>query len=195
MLVKQGPVDTVRASKYTLFNATGWLCMRPMLPRPLEFLTQEQITAIDRSVLRVLSEAGVRIEWKPALETFAGHGCDVDFETRVVRIPQDVLRPALATCPHEFTLSALDPAHNIHVTQEDVYTIGGASALNVLDLEGNHRAAKLEDLVNFTRLIDALPLADIMHAMVVPQDIPQPGFDRILFSTIMQSTTKHYYSQ
>jgi trimethylamine--corrinoid protein Co-methyltransferase len=34
-----------------------------------------------------------------------------------------------------------------------------------------------------------------MHAMVIPQDIPQVGFDRILFSTILKNTSKHYYSQ
>ena len=45
------------------------------------------------------------------------------------------------------------------------------------------------------RLIDALPLADIMHAMVIPQDIPQPGFDRILFAAILENSSKHYYSQ
>jgi trimethylamine--corrinoid protein Co-methyltransferase len=65
----------------------------------------------------------------------------------------------------------------------------------VLDLEGVHRPSTLQDLKDFTRLIDGLEMADIMHAMVIPQDIPQPGFDRILFATILNNTTKHYYSQ
>lgn len=34
-----------------------------------------------------------------------------------------------------------------------------------------------------------------MHAMVIPQDIPQPGFDRVLFATILENSSKHYYSQ
>ncbi len=169
--------------------------MRPELPQPLEFLTTEQIAAIHGSVLRVLSEVGVRVDWQPALEVFAGHGCRVDFEKRLVRIDEDVLQAALASCPHGFTLHARDAAQDIRVTLDDVYTIAGSSALNVLDLDGSHRPSTVQDLVDFTRLIDALPMAHIMHAMVIPQDIPQQGFDRLLFSTIMENTTKHYYSQ
>ncbi len=169
--------------------------MRPLLPHPLEFLADDQIQALHQSVLRVLSEVGVRVEWRPALKVFAGHGCPVDFDQGVVRIPEDELRKALGTCPGAFTLYGRDPAHDIHVTTKDVFTIAGSSALNVLDLAGQHRPSTLQDLVDFTRLIDALPMAHIMHAMVIPQDIPQHGFDRFLFSTILKNTAKHYYSQ
>ena len=169
--------------------------MRPQILHPLEFLNQDQLSALHGSVLRVLAETGVRVEWQPALQVFESHGCNVDFNSRVVRIPQDVLERALRTCPPAFTLYGRDERHNIPVTLEDVYTIAGSSALSVLDLDGQHRPSTLQDLVDFTRLIDALPLADIMHAMVIPQDIPQEGCDRLLFATILQNTTKHYYSQ
>jgi hypothetical protein len=35
----------------------------------------------------------------------------------------------------------------------------------------------------------------IMHAIAIPQDIPQEGLDRILFSTVMKNTNRNYYSQ
>lgn len=146
-------------------------------------------------MLRVLAEVGVRVDWLPALEIFAAHGCKVNFDQRVVFIPQEVLDQALRTAPTQFELHARNPQQTISVTLDDVYTIAGSSALNVLDLDGNHRPANLQDLRDFTRLIDALPLADIMHAMVIPQDIPQRGFDRILFATILENSSKHYYSQ
>lgn len=146
-------------------------------------------------MLRVLAEVGVRVDWLPALEIFAAHGCRVNFDQSVVFIPQEVLNRALRTAPSQFQLHARNPQQSISVTLDDVYTIAGSSALNVLDLDGNHRPANLQDLRDFTRLIDALPLADIMHAMVIPQDIPQPGFDRILFATILENSSKHYYSQ
>lgn len=169
--------------------------MRPQIPHLLEFLTEEQVLILHNSVLQVLWEVGIRVEWRPALEVFAANNCQVDFETRVVRIPQEVLERALETCPRKFTLHAIDPEKNIQVTLEDIYTIAGSSALNVLDLEGIHRPATLQDLTDFTRLIDGLEMADIMHAMVIPQDIPQSGFDRILFAAILNNTTRHYYSQ
>lgn len=146
-------------------------------------------------MLRVLAEVGVRVDWLPALEIFAAHGCRVNFDQSVVFIPQEVLDRALRTAPSQFQLHARNSQQSISVTLDDVYTIAGSSVLNVLDLDGNHRPANLQDLRDFTRLIDALPLADIMHAMVIPQDIPQPGFDRILFATILENSSKHYYSQ
>lgn len=169
--------------------------MKPNLPHLLEFLTPDQVQLVHQTVLRVLAEVGVRVDWLPALEIFADNGCKVDFKQRLVFIPQDVLERAIKSAPSQFQLHARNPQQSITVTLDDVYTVAGSSALNVLDLDGDHRPATLQDLRDFTRLIDALELADIMHAMVIPQDIPQPGFDRILFATILENSSKHYYSQ
>jgi trimethylamine---corrinoid protein Co-methyltransferase len=161
----------------------------------LHFLDPDQIQSVHQAVLQVLDETGVRIEWEPALDVFQSAGCRVDFDRRLVYIPPEALERALQTAPASFTLHARQADFDVPVSLEDVYTIAGSSALSVLDLDGVHRPAVLQDLVEFTRLIDTLDQAHIMHAMVVPQDIPQVGFDRILFSTILSNTRKHYYSQ
>ncbi|MGZ6346922.1 MAG: trimethylamine methyltransferase family protein, partial [Anaerolineales bacterium] len=169
--------------------------MRPHLVSLLQFLSQPQVESIHQAILEVLWNPGIRVEWRPALEVYAAAGCEVDFERQIVQIPGQVLENALESAPSSFSLYGTTPKDEIHVTLEDIYTIAGSSALNVLDLDGRHRRATLQDLVDFTRLINSLGNADIMHAMVVPQDIPQTGFDRILLSTILRNSTKHYYSQ
>ncbi|HEX7973711.1 MAG TPA: trimethylamine methyltransferase family protein [Anaerolineales bacterium] len=161
----------------------------------LNFLSSSQVQQVQEAVQRVLMEVGVRVDWQPALEAYAAAGCRVDFSARTVRIPEAVLQKALASAPRSFTLEGAGPEWQVNVTLEDVYTIAGSSALNVLDLDGVRRPATLQDLADFTRLIDGLDQAHIMHAMVIPQDIPQTGFDRILFATILANTTRHYYSQ
>jgi trimethylamine--corrinoid protein Co-methyltransferase len=161
----------------------------------LNFLSEDEIQQVNQAILQVLWEVGVRVEWQPALEVYAQNGCKVDFSRQIVKISENVLHKALATAPSEFRLHAQDPDFDVHVTLEDVYTVAGSSALFALDLDHVRRPATLQDLIDFTRLIDALDQAHIMHAMVIPQDMPQPGFDRILFSKIMQNTRKHYYSQ
>ncbi len=169
--------------------------MKPNLPHPLEFLSADQIQSLHQAVLSVLGEVGVRVLYRPALEIFASSGCRVDFTTQTVYIPEQVLAKALASAPSTFTLAGQSLEENISVDLENVYTIAGSSAIYVLDLDGVRRPATLQDLADFTRLIDSLEMADIMHAMVVPQDISQVGFDRLLFSTILCNTRKHYYSQ
>jgi trimethylamine--corrinoid protein Co-methyltransferase len=169
--------------------------MHPHILSPLQFLDPTQIQDLHLAVLRVLWETGVRVDWRPALEIYSSCGCRVDFETHSVKIPEDVLIQALRTAPSSFNLYGTLPGNEIAVNLKDIFTIAGSSALKVLDLEGRHRPATLKDLADFTRLIDGLQNADIMHAMVIPQDIPQAGFDRRLLSTILKHTTRHYYSQ
>ncbi len=171
------------------------MAVRSLRTGYLKFLTDDQIHELQQAVLAVLEDVGVRVDWPPALEVYAGAGCRVDAERRTVRIPEAVLQRALSSAPSAFRLSAPLPEFDIDVTLEDVYTVAGSSALNVLDLDGRHRPASLKDLVDFTRLIDGLEQAHVMHAMVIPQDIPQIGFDRVLLATILKNSRKHYYSQ
>ena len=158
-------------------------------------LTDDQLHDIHIATLEVLQEAGVRVEHKPALEIFRDNGCRVDFKERIVKIPEHILNKAISTCPSHFTLYGKTPEFDVKVNTQNVYTIGGSSALYVLDLDGKHRPATLKDLENLTRLQDALENLHIMHGIVNPQDIPQEGFDRILFATVVKNTSRNYYSQ
>ncbi|NQU09959.1 trimethylamine methyltransferase family protein [bacterium] len=161
----------------------------------LKVLTRDQMEKINTAVLDLMQTVGVRVEHPKALAIYRDAGCQVDFDQRVVKVPADVLQRALRTAPREFTLHGKSEEFDVHVTLDDVYTIGGSSALSVLDLEGGRHPATLRDLVDFTRLLDAMEHLHIMHAIVNPQDIPQPGFDRILFATVMKHTGRNYYSQ
>jgi trimethylamine--corrinoid protein Co-methyltransferase len=71
----------------------------------------------------------VKVEHAEALGIYRDNGCDVDFEAQVVRMPKDVLRKALSTAPSEFTLYGKTSEYDVNVNLDDVYTIGGSSAL------------------------------------------------------------------
>jgi trimethylamine--corrinoid protein Co-methyltransferase len=161
----------------------------------LKVLSEDDISEVHHAVLTVLGEVGVRVEYRPALELFRDCGCGVDFGRRLVFVPEHILTRALATAPSRFTLCGKTPEWDVPADLERVYTIGGSCALEVLDLDGVRRPATLQDLIDLTRLQDALENLHIMHSLVVPQDIPQPGFERIMFATVMKHTTRNFYSQ
>jgi trimethylamine---corrinoid protein Co-methyltransferase len=171
------------------------MAVRELRGGQLRFLTGEGIASLHAAVLEVLEEVGVRMTHRPALEVMESCGCRVDHPRGVVRIPEHVVRRCLSTAPSRFTLHARDPRWDVRVDQASVYTIGGSSALYVLGLDGVRRPATLRDLADLTRLQDSLENLHVMHGIVNPQDIPQEGFDRILFSTVMQNTSRNYYSQ
>lgn len=157
-------------------------------------LDDSELYDIHLATLEVLEEVGVRVEKKEALELMADNGCRVDFDNRIVQIPEYVLKKALSTAPSRFTLYGKTPEYDVKVDTQGIYTIGGSSALYVLDLDGQRRPATKKDLADLTRLQDALENLYIMHAIVVPQYIEQEGFDRILFSTVMKNTSRNYQS-
>ncbi len=158
-------------------------------------LSNDQIQDIHRATLQILEEVGIRVEHKPALEVFSDNGCDVNFSKKIVKVPEYVLKKALQTTPSRFTLYGRKPEFDVYVDTQNVYTIGGSSALFVFDLDGDRHPATLKDLADLTRLQDALKNLHIMHGIVNPQDIPQPGFCRRLFATVMKNTSRNYYSQ
>jgi len=158
-------------------------------------LSDSDLNEIHYATLEVLDEIGIRVEYKPALELMRDYGCRVDFDKRIVQIPEYVLKNALSKAPSRFTLYGKKPEFDVKVDTQAIYTIGGSSALSVLDLEGNRRPATKQDLSDLTRLQDALENLHIMHAIVIPQDIEQEGFDRIIFSIVMKNTGRNYYSQ
>jgi len=160
-----------------------------------KILDNDQMYRIHLAVLQVLEEVGVFVEHNEALTIFADCGCKVDFDKRRVYIPEHVLSQALGSTPSRFTLHGLKPEFDVHVDTTSIYTIGGSSALSVIDLDGNRHVATVQDLEDFTRLLDAMPNLHIMHGIVNPQDIPQEGFDRRLFPAVLKNTARNYYSQ
>lgn len=75
--------------------------------KPIELLTQEAMESIHEKSLEILKETGVVFQWEPALKVLDEAGCDVDFESQLVRFPPDVVEDALRSCPDSFTIMVL----------------------------------------------------------------------------------------
>ncbi|MHB0875492.1 MAG: trimethylamine methyltransferase family protein [Anaerolineae bacterium] len=161
----------------------------------LKFIREDDLDQIRFAIVEVLAEAGVLMEYRPALEMLADHGAEVDWKTNVVKINEGLLERALLTAPSCFTLYGKTPDYDVKVDLERVYTIGGSCALAVLDLDGNHRPAVRQDLVDLTRLLEEMPHLDVMHQIVVPSDVPELGYELVNFSTCYSISTRNYYSQ
>ncbi|MFB0547099.1 MAG: trimethylamine methyltransferase family protein [Anaerolineae bacterium] len=161
----------------------------------LKFIDEQDLDMFYFAILEVLEEVGILMEYRPALEMFRDHGADVDFEKKIVKISEGLLKKALLTAPSRFTLHGKTPEWDVKVDLERVYTISGSCALSVLDLDGVHRPATRQDLIDLTRLLDTLPHLDIMHQIVVPSDVHEIGYPLINFSTCFSHSTRNYYSQ
>lgn len=161
----------------------------------LKVLSEKEVYQVHLATLQVLEEIGVKVEHEFALQLMADNGCRVDFQKQIVKVPEYVLKKALQSAPTRITLHGKSPNHDVVLDDTNtVYTMGGAGAIRVLDLKGKRCPATLKDLVDLTRLQDVLENMHIAHFLVLPQDIPQEGADRIIFATMLQHTRRPHHT-
>ncbi len=161
----------------------------------VKILHDEQITMLHEATGEVLHDVGIKLLHDDALEIMKGNGCRVDFDQKIVKIPEDVLMQFVAKAPSKIMLYGRDSKYDIRLdVSSNVYVMGGAGALHVIDLEGNRRPSTLQDLRDLTRLEDTLENMDIAHFLVTPQDIPQDGFEMITFAEMLKNNTRNFYA-
>jgi trimethylamine---corrinoid protein Co-methyltransferase len=133
----------------------------PAAARPprLEILSPGDLDAIHAETLTVLEQTGVFVEDDEALDIFADGGAAVDRETRMVRIPGEVVEATIASCPKDdggpTTFSNFD---------EGVMYVDPRS--------GERREPVKADAADAALLVDALANIDSYAAAVRPGDVP-----------------------
>jgi trimethylamine--corrinoid protein Co-methyltransferase len=160
-----------------------------------KLLSGEQVEDLHNATMEVLNDVGVKIMHTEALELMQSKGCKVNFDNQIVKIPEDVLMKYLKMAPDAFCLYGRDSKYDIHLNaSDDVYSLGGAGALNYIDLDGVRKPSTIKALENFTRLENTLENLDIAHFLLTPQDIEQEGHEMLLFAHMLKNNTRNFYA-
>lgn len=144
-----------------------------MLRPKVEVLGPDLVERIIGEGLALLTDPGVRVHNEEALDLLAEAGADVDRDRQVARIPEPLVRRALATAPSEFFLHALDGRPVVHYGGDDVQFNPCSTALTILDSRTQrHRPPVTADLVRFVKLVETLPQMDAQSTALVCSDVP-----------------------
>lgn len=169
--------------------------IRPMRGGQYRLLREDQLLALHNATMTLLSEVGMRILHDEALELMQQNGCKVDFDAKCAKIPEDVLMKYVRMAPSEMTLYGRDPRYDVPLAaNDDVFVMGGAGALNYIDLDGVYRPSTMAALRDFTRLEDTLPHMDIAHFLLTPQDIDMRGHEMRVFEHNLVNNTRNFYT-
>ncbi len=123
---------------------------------PLEFLTPEQIQTIHCGTLEVLQETGVVFDHDRALRLLADHGCKVDFQRKLVKIPDYLVEQSIRDCPSSFHVKARDPKSDLRIGGNTTYFLTFCG-LQTIDLDTwEPRTATLQDLNDAVHILDGL---------------------------------------
>jgi trimethylamine--corrinoid protein Co-methyltransferase len=143
--------------------------MRPKLT----ILSDTMVDQIIDEAMELLRDPGVRVHNDDALTLLARAGATIDAEKRVARIPETVVRLALATVPSEFYLYDLEGQPAVHYGGDSVQFDPGSAALAILDSRTQaQRTPVTADFVKYVKLVEMLPQIDAQSTAMICGDVP-----------------------
>ncbi len=143
----------------------------------LELLEQSDVERIVDEACRVLQSTGVLVENAEAKRMLLAAGA-IEHAARI-RIPEALVRAALAAVPSHVLLYDRDGSPAIDVGGSTVAFDPGSAAIHILDPSTRRRrAATTSDVINLVRLVDQLPHYASQSTALVPADVPAEAGDR-----------------
>lgn len=140
-------------------------------PYRLQYLEEEQLAQLQEATLTILGRTGVKFPSEKALKVLAEHGAKVDFGTRVVRFPRDVVLKAMGMVPRYFQVGARHPFYNFHLGDGCTYFTTDGCGVETIDLETRQRRPSCkEDVATMARVVDYLPGIAFYWPMVSSQE-------------------------
>jgi len=82
----------------------------------LNMFTNDELAEIHRSTLDVLEDAGILVLNDEAQEIFYSHGCKVDKQTNIVKIPPYLVEEAIQSAPSQVLLAGRNPKNDVVLT-------------------------------------------------------------------------------
>lgn len=139
-------------------------------------LDDGEINAIYQTALNLLADLGMGQAPPRLIDAATARGAEINALGRLA-FPRMLVEDILASAAKGFVLCGRDPRYDIEVGGERVYFGTGGAAVQTLDLDsGLYRPSTLNDLHDFTRLIDGLPNISWFTRCCIATDVPD-SFD------------------
>ncbi len=161
-------------------------------PWSVEVLTEDELERVHAATLRVLERVGLEVRSEPIRRELARVGARVDEATMRVRFPPEMVEEHLALIPPTFVMAARDPCLDLPIDGSAGWLSGDGTSAFVVDLEtGRRRPSTMRDLIETTRVADAVPELAYLWPTVAPQDVP-PHTQAAHYQHVMLAhSTKH----
>jgi trimethylamine--corrinoid protein Co-methyltransferase len=145
--------------------------MKTIQPK-IQLLDQATIEQILAEAFQLLMQPGVKVQSRPALEWLAQAGAIVDFEREVAKIPENLVRTALASVPAHFDVYDFFGNPQVYYGDDQVHFDPGSSGVHILNPNTlEHQPSTTEDLIRIIKVAEMLPQMDAQSTAVVCHEI------------------------
>jgi len=157
----------------------------------LILLTDELLLRIIDEAYQLLLKPGVQVQNAEARKLLAEAGAQVDEETFVVRIPEQIVKIALSTVPRKFYLYDYEGNPKVEYGGDTVQFDPGSSGIAILDPETfEHKTTETRDLIKLIKVAEQLPQYDAQSTAVVCHDVPKDLHDLYRLYLVMLYSKK-----
>jgi trimethylamine--corrinoid protein Co-methyltransferase len=134
-------------------------------------LNPEQLAQIKAATLHVLEHVGVRFPSDRALQKFAEHGVQVDWESQVVYLRPDFVLDKMQQAPRSYTLSGRVDGTDLLLGSGYSYFATDGCGVETIDFEsGEARPSCKQDVAQMARVCDYLSSISFYWPLVSAQD-------------------------
>jgi len=163
---------------------------QPSRPFRYSRLTDEQFQKIHAACLEILERMGVRVHLPEAIDLLEKAGARVD-DGNLVHLPDRLVEEALSTAPKQVTLYNRRGEPVMPLEGDRCFFGPGSDCLNVIDHRtGERRKPVMQDVLEGTRLCDALQNIDFVMSMFLPSDVNQTIADTYQAEVMLANTVK-----
>ena len=154
-------------------------------------LTDGEVERAHEASLEILAEVGIQVDFEGARARFAGHGCEVDSETGVVRLPSAVVEEFRALIPPTFTFHGRDPRlDRTNPGDGPVFATAGAAPDIIDPVDGRVRRGRSDDVARLAHMVNELPGYDVLTQPVTADDAPPGQFCLSALYPALKNTVK-----
>ena len=154
----------------------------------LEFLSNDDIQAMHEATLQVMSEVGVIWTHKPSLDILMEAGCTVK-ENRLY-FPADLVMDCVDKAGKRPCIRGRNGQVN-ELGAGNLYFHNLGGARDVFEARtGTRRIATEQDVIDSTRLLDALPNAHTITPFFTPRDVSGELMSLFMYRHTLPHTTK-----
>ncbi|MDH3365072.1 MAG: trimethylamine methyltransferase family protein [Thermoplasmata archaeon] len=158
----------------------------------ISLLSNKDIDKVHEASLRILADAGVRVESAAVTKTLKDAGAKVDETKDLVYLSEDIVDRSVASAPKKIRICSrggrdfIIPGEGTQIVSTD----GQPPA--VFDAEtGKKRASTLQDLKEMMILADALPEVGFIWPTVIANDMPSDRSSFYEFLAAITYSSKH----
>lgn len=156
-----------------------------------KLLTQEQVERVHTASLEILEEVGLLVHNEKAREIYDKHGCRVNKQTGIVKIPTRVVEEYRKGFVPKYTFTARAPEFDRTIPDDRPLVVTGSSAPNIIDPHtGQERRATSTDIANIAYLINELPGFDVFSISTLAADAPKGQFSLSRFYPALKNCKK-----